>query len=50
MRLAAEMSQLLFGPAEWRLGVDGSVGPSELVEPPGECGGISEMGEITKEA
>jgi hypothetical protein len=40
----------MFGPAEWRLGVDGPVGPLELIEPLGERGGIGEMGEITKKA
>lgn len=50
MRIAAEISQHLFGPAEWWLGVDDPVGPSELIEPLGERGGISEMGEIAKKA
>src|SRR5438445_1466049 len=50
MRIAAEISQHLFGPAEWRLGVDDPVGPSELIEPLGEYGGIGEMGEITEKA
>lgn len=31
-------------------GVDDPVGPSELIEPLSECGGISEMGEIAKKA
>ena len=50
MRIAAEISQHLFGPAEWRLGIDDPVGPSELIEPLGKRGGIGETGEITKKA
>jgi len=50
MRVAAEISQHLFGPAEWWLGIDDPVGPSELIEPLGERAGIGEMGEIAKEA
>ena len=50
MRIAAEISQHLFGAAEWRLGIDHPVGPSELIEPLGERGGIGEVGEIAKEA
>lgn len=38
MRIAAEISQHLFGPAEWRLGIDHPVGPSQLIEAPGERG------------
>jgi len=49
MRIAAEISQHLFGPAEWRLGIDDPVGPSELSEARGECGGIGEVREIAKE-
>lgn len=47
MRIAAEISQHLFGAAEGRLVVDDPVGLSELVELLGEYGGI---GEIAKEA
>ena len=50
MRIAAEISQHLFGPAEWRLGVDDPVGLSELSEALAERGGIGEMGEIAKKA
>lgn len=50
MRIAAEISQYLFGPAEWRLGIDDPVGPSELIEPLGKRGGIGEVREIAKEA
>ena len=49
MRITAEISQHLFGPAEWRLGIDDPVGPSKLSEALGECGGIGEMDEIAKE-
>ena len=49
-RVAAEISQHLFGTAEWWLGIDDPVGPSELIEPLGERAGIGEMGEIAKEA
>jgi len=49
-RVAAEISQHLFGTAEWRLGVDDPVSLSELVEAPGERGGIGKAGEIAKEA
>ena len=49
MRIAAEISQHLFGPAEWRLGIDDPVGLSELSEARGECGGIGEAREIAKE-
>lgn len=50
MRIAAEISQHLFGPAEWRFGIDDPVGPSKLCEALGECGGIGETGEMAKEA
>src|SRR5574340_395692 len=50
MRIAAEISQHLFGPAEWRLGIDDPVGPAKLSEALGECGGIGETDEIAKEA
>src|SRR5512135_1137143 len=50
MRIAAEISQHLFGPAEWRLGIDDPVGPSKLSEALGECSGIGETDEIAKEA
>jgi hypothetical protein len=45
MSVAAEISQHLFGPAEWRLGIDNSVAPSELIEALGKCGAIGEWGE-----
>jgi hypothetical protein len=50
MRIAAEISQHLFGTAEWRLGIDDPVGPSELIEALSERGGIGEVCEIAKEA
>src|SRR5579863_8796808 len=50
MRIAAEISQHPFGPAEWRLGVDDPVGLPEPIEPLVEYGGIGEMGEIAKKA
>lgn len=50
MHIAAEISQHLLGPAEWRLGLDGPVGASELIEALDERGGIAEVGEIAKEA
>lgn len=50
MRTAAEISQHLFGPAEWRLGIDDPVDPSKLIKARDECSGIGEMGESAKEA
>lgn len=41
---------LPFGAAEWRLGVNDPVGPSERIEPLGERGGIGEMGKPAKKA
>ena len=50
VRVTGQIVQHVFGPAEWWLGIDDPVGPSELIEPLGERAGIGEMGEIAKEA
>lgn len=49
MRIAAEISQHLFGPTEWWLAVDDPVCSSKLSEALCERGGIGEMRETAKE-